>query len=151
MGNGSYDFQWIPLVVLFSWIVWSAFMYIGSAERNVPDQEPRPQDRVRRFAVLFNSVPAWRRREIDRVLVEVNEEGQDALIRALDQEARALAIRQGVRLPGMRERFTIACLWFFDHPLELRDRWPQLYRQMEVTLGADPARTATLAARTQAA
>jgi Mlc titration factor MtfA (ptsG expression regulator) len=124
---------------------------MGRPETSPPEREPRPQDRVRRFAILFNRVPAWRRREIDRVLVEINDDEHDRLVRALEREARALAIRRGIRMPGMRERFTVACLWFFDHPIELRDSWPQLYRQMEITLGADPARNVTIAARTQAA
>jgi hypothetical protein len=151
MVTDTFEFHWVPLLVLFVWIVWCGFMYIGRTETSAPEPDTRPRDRVRRFAILFNSVPAWRRREIDRVLVEINDAQHDRLVRALEREARALAIRRGIRMPGMRERFTVACLWFFDHPTELRDSWPQLYRQMEATLGADPARNVTMTARTQAA
>jgi hypothetical protein len=134
-------FHWIPLLALSTWIVACAFMWLKSAKGLVPERRATSLERSRRFARFFSQVPAWHKRNFERILHQPSAAGgRRGNWVLLEREAQRMSIRIGVASPGSRELFVVACLWFFDHPHELREHWPELYDQMSLITGHDPMR-----------
>lgn len=138
-------FHWIPLLALSTWIVACAFMWLKSAKGLAPERRATALERSRRFARYFSQVPAWHKRSFERILQQASgPDRRSGSWGSLEREAHRMAIRIGVSTPGSRELFVVACLWFFDHPRELREQWPELYDQMSLITGHDPVRTPSI-------
>lgn len=137
MSSGT-SFHWIPVLLLCAWIVFSLFTWLRSTRGTSVDEQFIARNRTRRFMRRFTTVPIWHKRALATVLEDA-ERSHTRAWEELDHGSRRLAIHLGRPAAGMREHFTIACIWFFEQPADLRAEWPALYDRMSAILGSDPA------------